>query len=178
MNLLRQILTPLLTVVFAFLSAVHPDSVQTAVVMTKLVPPVYPPMARHMGTTGDVKLLLNVRPNGTVESASVISGHPLLQQAALDSAEQSQFACEGCSDAIMPYSLVYTFQLTDARCPPSSNEPSKESAREEKSLPQVRQSQNHVTIVTEAMTFCDPGVAFRRARSAKCLYFWKCVWKP
>lgn len=179
MKLHCRILIPILTAASAFPSGAYANFVpqQTAVVMTKLVPPVYPPLARQTMITGDVKLLINVRPDGAVESVSVVSGHPLLQQAALDSAQKSQFACEGCSNAITSYSLVYTFLLTEAHCP-SSNEPPKESPQEEKSLPQVTQSQNHVTIIAEGTILCDPGVAFRRVRSAKCLYLWKCAWKP
>ena len=178
MRLHCRVLIPVLTAASAFPSGAHASSgsQQAAVVVTKLSPPVYPQLARQTRITGDVRLLLNLRPDGTLESASVVSGHPLLQQAALDSAEKSQFACEGCSGAIT-YSLVYTFQLTDLHCP-SSNEPSKESSQEEKSLSQVTQSQSHVTIIAEGTIFCDPGVAFRRVRSAKCLYLWKCAWKP
>ena len=179
MRLHCRILIPILTAASAFTSDAHTNSAprQSTVALTKLAPPAYPQLARQTRITGDVRLLLNVRPDGTVESASVVSGHPLLQQAALDSAQESQFACEGCSNAITSYSLVYTFLLTEGHCP-SSNEPPKESPQEEKSLPQVTQSQNHVTIIAEGTILCDPGVAFRRVRSAKCLYLWKCAWKP
>jgi outer membrane biosynthesis protein TonB len=64
---------------------------------------------------GAVVLVLAVRPNGTVESAIVVSGHPLLRQAALDSAKRSQFERRKCSDPTTAYRLVFTFQLADLK---------------------------------------------------------------
>jgi hypothetical protein len=183
-----RILTPFLIVAPALFSAIYSHClVQDApgaapqlarVALAKLAPPVYPPLARQTRIIGDVKLLLGIRPDGTAESAVVVSGHPLLQQAPLDSARQSQFSCGGCTEAVTPYTLVYTFQLTEATCPPSAGDSSKVAPLEEKPHSEVSQSQNHVRIITEAMIFCDLGVAFRKVRSVKCLYLWKCGWKP
>src|SRR5260370_12592821 len=64
-------------------------------VITKLSPLTYPPLARQTGITGSVELKLEVRKDGSVASAAVVSGHPLLRQIALENAEQSQFACNG-----------------------------------------------------------------------------------
>lgn len=52
-----------------------------AVVLTKLSPPVYP-IALTARIKGDIELLLDIRRDGSVESATVISGPPLLERVA------------------------------------------------------------------------------------------------
>jgi TonB family protein len=93
--------------------AAQAETPQTGVVITKLSPPVYPPLSRQARVTGDVKIALRIRQDGSVESAEVISGHPMLKQAALDSAQKSEFECRGCGDLGVPYSLIFTFGLRD-----------------------------------------------------------------
>ncbi|HEY3971374.1 MAG TPA: energy transducer TonB [Candidatus Sulfotelmatobacter sp.] len=85
----------------------------TGVVMTRLFPPVYPPLARQARVVGDVRIQLTIGTDGSVESAEVVSGHPMLKQAALDSAQKSQFECRRCTDSGMSYSLTYTFGFLD-----------------------------------------------------------------
>ncbi len=165
------------------------DTAQRDVVLTKLAQPVYPQLARQARIGGDVALKLEIRNDGSVESAVVVSGHPMLQQAALDSAQKSQFECRGCSDEVTPYSLVYSFLLGDGtECPPDYD--------------RVVQSQNHVTIIAKPgetfIDFSNLGVRsakclylwrcgshwggydffYYRARSPKCLYLWKCGYRP
>jgi TonB family protein len=86
---------------------------ETGVVLTKLAPPVYPPLARQARITGDIRIRIGIGPDGSVVSADVVSGHPMLKQAALDSAQKSIFGCGGCSDATTEYSLTYTFGFQD-----------------------------------------------------------------
>ena len=45
--------------------------------------PAYPPLAQKMGIGGAVKLQVLVSPNGTMKSAEVLGGHPLLVQASI-----------------------------------------------------------------------------------------------
>ena len=80
------------------------------VVLIKLSPPLYPPLARQARTVGDVKVQLSIRPDGSVESASPVSGDEVLIPAALESALQSRFECRGCSKT-NAYSMRYTFQV-------------------------------------------------------------------
>jgi outer membrane biosynthesis protein TonB len=54
------------------------EAPQTAVVLT-LSPPLYPPLARQARIMGDVKLRIGIRRDGTVATADVISGHPMLK---------------------------------------------------------------------------------------------------
>jgi len=149
-------------------------TLQSEVVLVNLSSPVYPPLARATRISGDVHLSLGIRRDGSVESALVVRGHPLLQQAVLESAQQSQFECRGCTETVTSYSLVYTFQLAD-HCPTAKNDPSKDVLQGGKSRAQVIQSQNHVTVIDEP-SWCDPGVRFKKVRSSKCLYLWRCGW--
>lgn len=131
---------------------------QQRVFLSKLSPPIYPPLARVARVAGDVDLTLSIRQNGSIESARVVSGHPLLKQAALDSAMKSDFECHDCNEAVATYSLVYTFGLTTAESDTG-----------------VIQSQNHITILAEPVCICDPRAELNfKVRSAKCLYLWRC----
>jgi TonB family protein len=58
----------------------------------KKVPPTYPPIAKAAGAEGPVSVQIVVNESGAVESAKATSGHPLLQQAAVDAARQWQFS--------------------------------------------------------------------------------------
>ena len=54
----------------------------------KRVIPVYPPEARQIRLQGVVRLKAVIAKDGTVQSLTVVSGHPLLVQPALDAAKQ------------------------------------------------------------------------------------------
>jgi TonB family protein len=145
------------------------------VVLTKLVQPVYPPLARSMRITGDVDLMLSVRQDGVVESAAVVSGHPLLKQAALLSVEQSRFECRKCTEPATAYRLVYTFQIEgECDCEPLGNKA--ENIKIEQSFPVVSDAEHRVTVVALVQCTCDPAPT-RKIRSLKCLYLWKCTTK-
>ena len=55
------------------------------------IAPVYPDIARRMGLTGTVKILVVVSPNGTVKETKVIGGHPILVNAAIDAVKKWRF---------------------------------------------------------------------------------------
>ena len=57
----------------------------------KLVQPPYPPIARSAHASGQVRVQIVIDENGDVISASPVSGHPLLQAAAVAAARQSKF---------------------------------------------------------------------------------------
>jgi len=150
---------------------VGPVAGQNGAVLNKLREPVYPPLARQTRIIGDVHLMLKVRSDGSVESATVVSGHPLLQQAALDSAQKSQFECRKCDETDSSLELVYTFQLVGAErcCTSTENDP-----KNDQPIPRVIQSQNRVTVVDRVACICDPSADVTKVRSLKCLYLWKC----
>ena len=90
------------------------NSNQPVAVLTKLFPPTYPPLPRQARISDDVKVVVRVRPDGTVASAEALSGHPLLGQVAVENARKAEFECKGCVGET-EYLLTYTFafaQLT------------------------------------------------------------------
>jgi TonB family protein len=133
------------------------------VALVDLLGAAYPPLARQARITGEVELKLEIRKDGRMESATVVSGPPMLTQAALNSAQQSRFACRDCQNALTTFSLVYSFQQA-----PSPGWPCPENAG-----PRITHIENRVTITTEP-SLVDPYFVNVRARSAKCLYLWSC----
>jgi Gram-negative bacterial TonB protein C-terminal len=148
------------------------DSPQTGVVLTKLVQPISPPTARATRTTGDVDLLVTIRQDGAVGSVVVLSGHPLLKESAVTSAQKSQFECRGCTEQLTKYRLVYTFEIEgECKCEPKETQSTKKEP--EQAYPRISDAQHRVTVVAHILCICDPA-ASRRVRSLKCLYLWKC----
>jgi TonB family protein len=131
------------------------------VLLVKLSPPAYPPLARQARIMGDVRIQLAIRRDGSIESSEVVSGHPRLKHEALESAQQSEFECGGCSD---------TFGLRDDNaCRPVVDKPGVRSLKwlylwkcgvlltstwpqPTNIAPELTRSQNHVSIL--ASTAC------------------------
>ncbi|MDR3738742.1 MAG: energy transducer TonB [Terracidiphilus sp.] len=68
-------------------SAVHLSStVVEGLLVHKVVPP-YPPIAKAAHVEGTVVLAAIISKGGTIENLHIVSGHPLLQQAALDAVQ-------------------------------------------------------------------------------------------
>jgi protein TonB len=65
-------------------------NVQEAKIINKPLPP-YPPLARQARISGTVKLHAIISKEGTVQQLEVISGHPLLVQAALSAVRQWRY---------------------------------------------------------------------------------------
>jgi protein TonB len=57
----------------------------------RLVQPPYPAIARSAHASGQVRVQITIDENGNVVSATPVSGHPLLQGAAVAAARQSKF---------------------------------------------------------------------------------------
>jgi TonB family protein len=149
------------------------DSSQNGVDLTKLVQPIYPPMARAARITGDVDLVLTVRPDGAVDSVVVISGHPLLKESAVTSARQSQFECRRCTEQFNKYRLVYTFNIEgECECEPRETPSIKKEPQQ--AYPQFSDAQHRVTVVAQVLCICDPAATKIRVRSVKCVYLWRC----
>lgn len=133
------------------------------VTMVSLFTPKYPPLARQANITGDVKIRVEVRKDGRLQSAVVLTGHPMLTAAALSSVQQSRFACRGCEDELTAQSLVYSFQIVASPgwpCPEAVGS-------------HVTQSENRVTVTAEP-SMIYPVFSSIRFRSAKCIYLWAC----
>lgn len=58
----------------------------------KFVTPKYPPAARAVGASGEVKVQVTIDEDGNVVSAQGLNGHPLLKVAAEKAARQSKFS--------------------------------------------------------------------------------------
>jgi len=123
------------------------ETPQLAVVLTKLSPVVFPPLARMANIVGEVQVQVGIRKDGSVASAELVSGHPMLRQAALDSAQKSEFECRGCSEAVTPYLLTYTFEAKDDG----------DCCNAQLRTREVTQSQAHITIVSAKICLCDPS---------------------
>lgn len=63
----------------------------TAAKLVNKVQPQYPPLARQTRISGTVRLHAIIGKNGQVEQLEVMSGHPLLVQAALDAVRQWKY---------------------------------------------------------------------------------------
>ena len=59
--------------------------------MTAKIVPIYPPLAHDMKIGGTVRIEAVVAPNGNVKSASILGGHPILAQSALDAVRRSKW---------------------------------------------------------------------------------------
>jgi TonB family protein len=156
-------------------SAQVAPSPQGQIILSELSPPIYPPLARTARVLGDVKIAVRVRQDGAVESAEVVSGHPLLRAAALDSARRSKFECHECREELTSDSILYTFGFTTTQhcCQPQESSSAAEQGTKEPRVG-ITQSQNHITILTEPFCICDPGADIIKVRSAKCLFLWHC----
>lgn len=144
-------------------------SSKSEIALSRLFPPTYPRLAQQARITGAVEIALRIRPEGTVESAEIISGHPMLKDAALESARQSQFECKECTQALTSYRLTYRFDIAPRDPPKTCTEP------EQTPSPAKMDTLKHeVTVFASGMWTCDPRVELIRVRSVKCLYLWKC----
>jgi protein TonB len=63
----------------------------TAASLINKITPVYPPLARQTRVSGTVRLHAIISKEGTVQQLEVLSGHPLLVQAALDAVRQWRY---------------------------------------------------------------------------------------
>jgi len=143
-------------------------------ILVSLLEPIYPPLARQANIWGDVRVVVTIRPDETKEQV-VEAGHPMLTQAALDSAKGSHFACKECSSPAS-YILIYQFrQIEGKNCCEAISQPvtvkQDVASVDEQGLPQTR-----IVLSAEHICLCDPAmqVTTQVRRSIKCLYLWRC----
>lgn len=74
--------------------------------------PVYPAIARSVRASGTVVVQITVDERGCIESARAISGHPLLQAAATQAAEQACFSPTRLSGQPVKVTGVVTYNFT------------------------------------------------------------------
>ena len=85
------------------------------------VEPVYPDEAQREGVQGKVVLDVTVEANGEVSMATVVNGHRLLNQAAIDAVKQWRFTNTYNS----PVTIQITFAFNDGDEPAPQESPSK-----------------------------------------------------
>jgi hypothetical protein len=113
--------------------------------MTETTPPIYPPIAKVARIAGPVILMARFRLDGSVDTASVLSGPPLLRTAA------AQFVNSWHTN---PYTgprecpIIVTFQLNDTHSCDIPLEPN---------VPFERVDWQHVVLRARATVICDPG---------------------
>src|SRR3954471_22080119 len=81
--------------------------------------PAYPPIARPAMISGDVHVTVEVRPEGTVATASItgVEGFSreadakFFEQSVLEAARNARFRCEQCSNPRGLCSLVFAFRF-------------------------------------------------------------------
>jgi len=78
----------------------------------KGVPPTYPAIAKAAGAQGAVTVQIVISETGDVESAKATSGHPLLQQAAVDAAKEWKFSPTKLSGNAVKVSGTISFVFT------------------------------------------------------------------
>lgn len=139
---------------------------ETSLVITKLSQPIYPPLAKQMKSIGHVEIKVNVRQDGSLKSASVVSGDVLFRQAALESAMHSEFDCKNCGPGVRSFRIRYSFDLKASCATPAKNASGD-------AYPIAVVSQNAIIVTDSLAENCAPLIS-KKFRSIKCLYLWKC----
>ena len=82
-----------------------------------MTPPIYPPLASKARVSGLVVLEATLTEQGTVEAIKVISGHPLLVDAAINCVKQWQYEPTLLNG--IPVSVILTAKVRFDRAPVS-----------------------------------------------------------
>ena len=148
---------------------------EATVTVRRLSPPIYPKLAlqAHIATT--VVLNVTLRPDGSADSVALVSGHPMLNGAAMESAKTTEFECKNCRESSTSYHMTYNFELGDALyC--KGTDANGYGIYDASADTAVSQSQGIVTVRARPYATCDPAekISFAKFRSAKCLYLWHC----
>lgn len=96
-------------------NAVVPGTISGGVLNGKaksLPKPDYPPAAKAVRASGAVSVEILVDEMGKVVSASALSGHPLLRQAAVEAAKRAEFSPTLLSGKAVKVKGVLTFNFT------------------------------------------------------------------
>lgn len=129
--------------IFAQTPQVHAVKVEAAV---------YPRMALTARVSGEVVVKVTLAPDGTADAVTVLSGPPMLRQAAIDSAKRSQFEANHQNRA-EGYQVVYRFVLDQTT-----------KCEHDDSYPRVNFAANVVTVAEQNVPICDPAATLERVR--------------
>jgi TonB family protein len=140
------------------------QAVAGTVVPIKLVRPVYPQIAEAARVRGVVIVYISVQPDGQLAATKVAQPVPLLQDAAVQAAKASTFECRDCTETSVPYTLVYSFELSWR-----DDEAIRVNAEREQRTP----FQSRIRIAAPPRLVM-PYFASMSSRSVNCLYLWRC----
>ena len=152
---------------------------ETTVIVSRLSPPIYPKLALQARIATTVILNVSVRPDGTVDSVALVSGHPMLNPAAMESAKKTEFQCKNCREPSTSYQMTYKFELGDALyC--KGIDANGYGIYDASADTEVSQSQGIIAVRGRPYATCDPAetISFVKFHSAKCLYLWRCGKRP
>jgi TonB family protein len=165
---MKPIIRSLISYSVLMFAAAHGYGQSSPLKIVKLVPPIYPPIARAARVSGEVHLQITIQEDGKARDVQVKSGPEMLKKSAVESARQSLFepAQQGTES---PYELIYRFNLDPGDC----------SEEKDPSYPRVSDNLNAVTITDKSPMLCDPTATatYIKVRSVKCLYLWRCAWR-
>ena len=115
--------------------------------------PAWPPIALTANVYGDVIVEVSLNEDGSVASSKLVSGHPLLQQAAIENSLTWKFAApNGQPLKGEHFAITYQFQMEgEMQC---SRGPVRVSF----------ESYNRVELVTNPGALCDPGHTVKRRK--------------
>ena len=165
----------LLIFVVLALVAIAQSLPKPTVVVSTLSPPIYPKLALQARIATTVVIDVAVRPDGSVESVALFSGHPMLNDAAKESARKTTFQCKDCREPSTSYRMTYRFELGDAvYC--KGIDANGYGIYDASAGTQVSQSQDTIFVLGHPSGTCDPSgtISYLKFRSAKCLYLWHC----
>lgn len=104
-----------LLVLAIFLTAHAAVAQQRKISVQEFVAPIYPPIAKQAHIVGDVKLHFDVSPGGELQDVQVVTGHPMLAQAALDAIAKWRFHCDDCAyNETFSHSFIFSFQFDES----------------------------------------------------------------
>ena len=147
-----------------------------AAVLRSFAPLEYPKLALQVFSSGDLDILVSIQKNGSIKSAELVRGHPLLAQTALDNAWRSRYECLGCGADGAELHVLYSFKLDLVDC---ESQAARQTPSPQLSAPRplITEAQSHITILQQRDAGCEGPSILRggRIRSIKCLYLWRCA---
>ena len=169
----KMLLGVLLALLCSALAQDARQPVTSEVAITKLSPPIYPPLALQARITGTVEMNVTVRRDGSIESVAVVSGHPLLRDAAVASARRTEWQCKGC-EASITHRFEYKFERGEPLPCTRWGTAANGDLIYDKPAAHVTRSGDTITTIDSPVPICDPAAELHKVRSPKCLYLWRC----
>ena len=125
----------------------------------------YPDLARlaHIAGSVEVEFTLSTENAVTIQKST---GHPVLVAAAEEVIKSSRFRCSDC-ETQRAFAVIFNFTIAEHPC-----------QRTMAPATVTLETIDRVSVIAEPVCTeeIDPVIRSRRARSARCLYLWRCGW--